>query len=126
MYDDGRQCRPVSAAVQQLLQQEAANHPLLAQLEEQQDQLDKPCVWIVGGDGWAYDIGFGGLDHVMASGVDVNVLVLDNEMYSNTGGQKVRRSSNRVLEAEQDEVYSWCLHSATLSWLLGGLADTRI
>jgi len=44
-------------------------------------------VWIVGGDGWAYDIGFGGLDHVLASGLDVNVLVLDTEVYSNTGGQ---------------------------------------
>ena len=44
-------------------------------------------VWIVGGDGWAYDIGFGGLDHVLASGRDVNVLVLDTEVYSNTGGQ---------------------------------------
>ena len=44
--------------------------------------------WIIGGDGWAYDIGFGGLDHVMASGEDVNVLVLDTEVYSNTGGQK--------------------------------------
>jgi len=43
-----------------------------------------------GGDGWAYDIGFGGLDHVLASGEDVNILVLDTEMYSNTGGQKVR------------------------------------
>jgi pyruvate-ferredoxin/flavodoxin oxidoreductase len=44
-------------------------------------------VWVVGGDGWAYDIGFGGLDHVLASGHDVNVLVLDTEVYSNTGGQ---------------------------------------
>ncbi|MEB3255451.1 MAG: thiamine pyrophosphate-dependent enzyme, partial [Synechococcaceae cyanobacterium] len=44
-------------------------------------------VWLVGGDGWAYDIGFGGLDHVLASGRDVNVLVLDTEVYSNTGGQ---------------------------------------
>jgi pyruvate-ferredoxin/flavodoxin oxidoreductase len=44
-------------------------------------------VWIVGGDGWAYDIGYGGLDHVLASGADVNVLVLDSEVYSNTGGQ---------------------------------------
>jgi pyruvate-ferredoxin/flavodoxin oxidoreductase len=51
------------------------------------DQLVKKCVWIVGGDGWAYDIGYGGLDHVLASGRDVNVLVLDTEVYSNTGGQ---------------------------------------
>jgi pyruvate-ferredoxin/flavodoxin oxidoreductase len=51
------------------------------------DTLVRKSVWIVGGDGWAYDIGFGGLDHVLASGRDVNVLVLDTEVYSNTGGQ---------------------------------------
>lgn len=51
------------------------------------DALVKKSTWIVGGDGWAYDIGFGGLDHVLASGKDVNILVLDTEVYSNTGGQ---------------------------------------
>jgi len=51
------------------------------------DMLVKKSVWIIGGDGWAYDIGFGGLDHVLASGKNVNVLVLDTEVYSNTGGQ---------------------------------------
>ncbi|MGA8579450.1 MAG: pyruvate:ferredoxin (flavodoxin) oxidoreductase [Bryobacteraceae bacterium] len=51
------------------------------------DALVKKSVWVVGGDGWAYDIGYGGLDHVLASGRDVNVLVLDTEVYSNTGGQ---------------------------------------
>ncbi len=51
------------------------------------DALVKKSVWIVGGDGWAYDIGFGGLDHVLGSGINVNVLVLDTEVYSNTGGQ---------------------------------------
>jgi pyruvate-ferredoxin/flavodoxin oxidoreductase len=51
------------------------------------DALVKKSVWIVGGDGWAYDIGYGGLDHVLASGRDVNILVLDTEVYSNTGGQ---------------------------------------
>jgi len=51
------------------------------------DTLVKKSVWIVGGDGWAYDIGFGGLDHVLASGRNVNILVLDTEVYSNTGGQ---------------------------------------
>jgi len=57
------------------------------QLSEIADLLVKKSVWIVGGDGWAYDIGFGGLDHVLASGRNVNVLVLDTEVYSNTGGQ---------------------------------------
>ena len=47
----------------------------------------KKSVWIIGGDGWAYDIGYGGLDHVLASGRNVNMLVLDTEVYSNTGGQ---------------------------------------
>jgi len=51
------------------------------------DSLVKKSVWIIGGDGWAYDIGYGGLDHVMATGRDVNILVLDTEVYSNTGGQ---------------------------------------
>src|SRR5262249_59513296 len=51
------------------------------------DHLVRRSVWLVGGDGWAYDIGAGGLDHVLASGRDVNVLVLDTEVYSNTGGQ---------------------------------------
>ena len=52
------------------------------------DYLVRKSVWIVGGDGWAYDIGYGGLDHVLASGQDVNLLVLDTEVYSNTGGQQ--------------------------------------
>jgi pyruvate-ferredoxin/flavodoxin oxidoreductase len=51
------------------------------------DYLVRKSVWALGGDGWAYDIGYGGLDHVLASGADVNVLVLDTEVYSNTGGQ---------------------------------------
>jgi pyruvate-ferredoxin/flavodoxin oxidoreductase len=51
------------------------------------DYLCKKSVWIIGGDGWAYDIGYGGLDHVLASGRNVNILVLDTEVYSNTGGQ---------------------------------------
>jgi pyruvate-ferredoxin/flavodoxin oxidoreductase len=56
-------------------------------LESLADSLVRKSVWIVGGDGWAYDIGYGGLDHVLASGRDVNMLVLDTEVYSNTGGQ---------------------------------------
>jgi pyruvate/2-oxoacid:ferredoxin oxidoreductase alpha subunit/pyruvate/2-oxoacid:ferredoxin oxidoreductase beta subunit/Pyruvate/2-oxoacid:ferredoxin oxidoreductase gamma subunit len=61
--------------------------PTLAKVIELQDYLVDKSIWIVGGDGWAYDIGFGGLDHVMASTRNVNVLVLDTEVYSNTGGQ---------------------------------------
>ena len=54
---------------------------------ENQDMLIKPSMWILGGDGWAYDIGYGGLDHVLATGENVNILVFDTEVYSNTGGQ---------------------------------------
>jgi len=61
--------------------------PEARELDQLADALVRKSVWIVGGDGWAYDIGYGGLDHVLASGRDVNVLVLDTEVYSNTGGQ---------------------------------------
>jgi len=63
-------------------------NPTAAALEALADYLVKKSVWIVGGDGWAYDIGYGGLDHVLASGANINVLVLDTEVYSNTGGQQ--------------------------------------
>jgi len=60
---------------------------VLAKITELQDYFVDKSVWIFGGDGWAYDIGYGGLDHVVASGKDINILVLDTEVYSNTGGQ---------------------------------------
>jgi len=61
--------------------------PLCKAVLAEKDLLIKKSVWIIGGDGWAYDIGYGGLDHVLAQGEDVNILVLDTEVYSNTGGQ---------------------------------------
>ncbi len=72
-----------------ILKQKLAGNPepWAVQLSEIADVLVKRSVWIIGGDGWAYDIGYGGLDHVLASGRDVNVLVLDTQVYSNTGGQ---------------------------------------
>jgi pyruvate-ferredoxin/flavodoxin oxidoreductase len=74
--------------VQQLKEKlRGMNSPEARDLLSLADALVKKSVWIVGGDGWAYDIGFGGLDHVLASGQNVNVLVLDTEVYSNTGGQ---------------------------------------
>ena len=85
---------------------EAATKALVAELEKvadkcdkcasilaEKDYLSKKSVWIFGGDGWAYDIGFGGLDHVLASGEDVNVMVFDTEVYSNTGGQASKASN---------------------------------
>lgn len=66
---------------------EGLTSPAADRLRTIAEHLVRSAVWIVGGDGWAYDIGFGGLDHVLATGRDVNVLVLDTEVYSNTGGQ---------------------------------------
>ncbi len=64
-----------------------AETPLLSEIWSMSDLFTKKSVWVFGGDGWAYDIGYGGLDHVIASGEDINILVLDTEVYSNTGGQ---------------------------------------
>ncbi len=63
------------------------NKPQADELDTLAENFSRKSVWIIGGDGWAYDIGYGGLDHVLASGRDVNILVLDTEVYSNTGGQ---------------------------------------
>ena len=68
-------------------------HPEYKELLDLKDHFVKKSQWIFGGDGWAYDIGFGGLDHVLASGEDVNVMVFDTEMYSNTGGQASKASN---------------------------------
>jgi pyruvate-ferredoxin/flavodoxin oxidoreductase len=73
--------------IEALLKAEADKHPTLKDLASMSDILPKLSQWVIGGDGWAYDIGYGGLDHVLASGEDINILVLDTEMYSNTGGQ---------------------------------------
>ena len=75
------------AAVKEKLLEVGADHGTVRDLLSVIDHMVRRSVWIVGGDGWAYDIGAGGLDHVLASGRDVNVLVLDTEVYSNTGGQ---------------------------------------
>ncbi|MFP4282555.1 MAG: pyruvate:ferredoxin (flavodoxin) oxidoreductase, partial [Opitutales bacterium] len=69
------------------------DEPAARELEKVADYLVKKIVWIVGGDGWAYDIGYGGLDHVISSGKNVNILVLDTEVYSNTGGQASKSTS---------------------------------
>lgn len=84
-YQDGVETRRLTDAIIPIL--EADSSDLLAPLRELKDYFLKHSQWIIGGDGWAYDIGFGGLDHVLASGKNVNILVLDTEVYSNTGGQ---------------------------------------
>ena len=85
-FDDYRDSVEISAN----LKAELEKLPRTADVQEilaHADQLVKKYFWMFGGDGWAYDIGFGGLDHVLASGEDINVLVVDTEVYSNTGGQ---------------------------------------
>ncbi|MBE5940843.1 MAG: pyruvate:ferredoxin (flavodoxin) oxidoreductase [Lachnospiraceae bacterium] len=71
----------------------AAGCPTAKEVLDKKQYLAKKSVWIMGGDGWAYDIGFGGLDHVIASGENVNIMVFDTEMYSNTGGQASKASN---------------------------------
>ena len=85
--DDAIASRQAGDRMAALLEKEAGDDPLLKEILSQRDIFTKKSIWIIGGDGWAYDIGYGGLDHVMAMGQDVNVLVLDTEVYSNTGGQ---------------------------------------
>ncbi|SFT65008.1 pyruvate-ferredoxin/flavodoxin oxidoreductase [Kosakonia arachidis] len=85
--DHGEGTRERGEQLSALLAQEKGDDPLLNRMYQNRDYFAKRSQWIFGGDGWAYDIGFGGLDHVLASGEDVNILVFDTEVYSNTGGQ---------------------------------------
>lgn len=85
VMDDAEKSNIASGKVIDVLQ--GLNHPLASEILNLKHYLTKKSVWIFGGDGWAYDIGYGGLDHVIASGENVNLLVLDTEVYSNTGGQ---------------------------------------
>ena len=86
--DDGEaNAAPTKALIAALEKGAAAGCALCKDILSEKEYLSKKSIWIFGGDGWAYDIGFGGLDHVLASGEDVNVMVFDTEVYSNTGGQ---------------------------------------
>ena len=89
-FENSAETRRLSDAILPLL--EADKTPALAEMRELKDYFLKHSQWIIGGDGWAYDIGFGGLDHVLASGEDINVFVFDTEVYSNTGGQSSKAS----------------------------------
>ncbi len=82
-----------TALVAELEKAAAAGCPVAPAILSKKEFLNKKSVWIFGGDGWAYDIGYGGLDHVLASGEDVNVFVFDTEVYSNTGGQASKASN---------------------------------
>lgn len=86
--EEGEASKAASAAVLEALGGYGpAGNAALNEIIEKKDFLVKKSVWMLGGDGWAYDIGYGGLDHVLASGDDVNLFVMDTEVYSNTGGQ---------------------------------------
>jgi pyruvate-ferredoxin/flavodoxin oxidoreductase len=85
--DNGKGSKQATVALLPLLEVEKDKSAELSDIYENRDYLVKRSQWIFGGDGWAYDIGYGGLDHVLASGEDINVLVFDTEVYSNTGGQ---------------------------------------
>ena len=92
--DDTRENTPAAKAlIAEVEKCAAAGCDLSKEILDKKQYLAKKSVWIFGGDGWAYDIGCGGLDHVLASGEDVNVMVFDTEMYSNTGGQASKASN---------------------------------
>jgi len=84
--DDGPASKEVADKIKPLLDEESDNEAV-AKIAKLKKYLTKKSQWIFGGDGWAYDIGYGGLDHVVASGEDVNIMIFDTEVYSNTGGQ---------------------------------------
>lgn len=86
-WDDADASKSATAKILAGLEGNIGDNKVLAEIFTKKDHLIKKSQWILGGDGWAYDIGFGGLDHVLASGDDVNIFVMDTEVYSNTGGQ---------------------------------------
>jgi pyruvate-ferredoxin/flavodoxin oxidoreductase len=96
--EDGEGSKRASARIIEVLgNEDTSGNPLLKEIKEKKDYLIKPSVWIFGGDGFAYDIGYNGIDHVMASGDDVNILVMDTEVYSNTGGQSSKATQTAAI-----------------------------
>ena len=95
--DEGEGTRHRADRLIAALAAETGHDPLLDEIREQQDFFVKRSHWIFGGDGWAYDIGYGGLDHVLAAGEDINVLVFDTEVYSNTGGQSSKSTPTAAI-----------------------------
>ena len=91
--NDGKANEAATKALVAMLETCECDSELKNKILAEKTYLSKKAVWIFGGDGWAYDIGFGGLDHVLASGEDINVMVFDTEVYSNTGGQASKASN---------------------------------
>ncbi|MFY9173902.1 MAG: pyruvate:ferredoxin (flavodoxin) oxidoreductase [Peptococcia bacterium] len=94
--DDGDASKEAKTKLLPLLDK-YADQPGVQEIIEKKDYLVKPSHWVFGGDGWAYDIGYGGLDHVLASGEDINILVVDTEVYSNTGGQSSKATPTAAI-----------------------------
>lgn len=96
--DEGEGSKKASARVLEAMKSEnSSGNPILAEIMAKKDYLVKPSVWIFGGDGFAYDIGYNGLDHVIASGDDVNIFIVDTEVYSNTGGQSSKATQTAAI-----------------------------
>ena len=98
--DNGEESRAISEALIEALHKAEFSDelkPFVDDVFENQDMLVKKSIWCLGGDGWSYDIGFGGLDHALASGEDINVLVFDTEVYSNTGGQSSKATPTAAI-----------------------------
>ncbi len=92
-YDDGNANQEPSKRLISLLEAKETHCDTCSEILAKKDFLNKKSTWIFGGDGWAFDIGFGGVDHVLASGEDVNIFVFNTEVYSNTGGQASKASN---------------------------------
>lgn len=95
--DEGEGTRERADRLTAALEKAKGDNELLNEIYEYRNFYIKRSIWVFGGDGWAYDIGFGGLDHVLASGEDVNVLVFDTEVYSNTGGQSSKSTPTAAI-----------------------------
>jgi pyruvate-ferredoxin/flavodoxin oxidoreductase len=89
-YTDGEESYKLSHEINDWLDKNGKNysHPIMEKIYNLKDMFTKPSIWIIGGDGFAYDIGFAGLDHVLAQDIDVNMFIFDNQSYANTGFQK--------------------------------------
>ena len=94
-YEEGNGTRQRATRLTEVLESETES--VFKELLEQENMFVKPSQWLIGGDGWAYDIGFGGIDHVLASGEDINIFVMDNELYANTGGQTSKATQKSAI-----------------------------
>jgi len=96
-FNDGNASKAATEVLVPLLEKEKSKSQGLQYILDRKDYLVKKSQWIFGGDGWAYDIGYGGVDHVLASGEDVNIFVFDTEVYSNTGGQSSKSTPTAAI-----------------------------